>query len=156
MEIQPFNKLCWRTKEIEDKWEPLRRRIYDCTQFAEYEMVKRKHRSCDVYDFNPQNVMLRLKKPVIDGLYHLPMLVSKMYGGYGHRHYVTKEFTNDTFIYGVVSNNLEDAITFHDAGVVDIKERIRPADWYSRYPLMGTGRHLNPTGIDHAATGSIS
>ncbi len=145
MEIFPFAKLCWKTKAIEDVWEPLRKRIYDCTAFAEYEMVKRGYRSCDVYDFGPQNVMMRLKKPVIDGLFHLPMLISKTYGGYGHRHYVTDKFGDDTFIYGVVSNTLDGAIKFHDAGVTDLKLRIKK--W--------APEEMNPTGIDHRVTGAL-
>lgn len=153
--LYPFTKMVWRSKEIESKWEPLRGRIYNCVNFAEYEMVKRGYRKCDVYDFGPGNIMPRLKKPTVDGLFFLPMLISKTYGGYGHRHYVTKDFDKDTFIYGVVSNNLEDAITFHDAGVTDIKERLRPADWYSRYPIAGADHVMNPTGIDHDVTGYL-
>jgi hypothetical protein len=153
--IFPFVKMVWRTKEIEQQWEPLRRRIYDCTAFAEYEMVRRGLRPCDVYDFGPGNILPRLKKPVVDGLFFLPMLVSKQYGGYGHRHYVTDKFTDDTFVYGVVAKKLEDAISFHDAGVVDIKQRIRPQDWYSRYPMQGVNHCMNPTGIDHDVTGYL-
>jgi hypothetical protein len=110
---------------------------------------------CDVYDFGPGNIMERLKKPVLDGLTFLPILISKMYGGYGHRHYVENRFTDDTFIYGVVAKKLEDAITFHDAGVTDLKLRIRPQDWYSRYPMQGVNLHMNPTGIDHDVTGYL-
>jgi len=158
LEINPFSKLVWRTPEIEAKWEPLRGRIYNCVNFAEYEMVKRGYRKCDVYDFGPQNIMTRLKKPTVDGLYYLPMLISKTYGGYGHRHYVTKDFEKDTFIYGVVSNNLEDAITFHDAGVTDITERIRDYSNAWRIPFDfedAVGHPLNPNGIDHDVTGYL-
>lgn len=152
--VFPFTKMNWRTKAIEEKWEPLRGRIYNCVNFAEYEMVKRGYRKCDVYDFGPQNMMPRLKKPVVDGLFFLPMLISKTYGGYGHRHYVTKDFDKDTFIYGVVSNNLEGAITFHDAGVTDIKERIR--NDYGYRVINIDGQHtMNLTGIDHNITGAL-
>ena len=145
MEIAPFSKYLWKSKEIESKWEPLRQRIYGCTSFAEYEMVRRGHRRCDVYDFGPNNIMQRLKKPALDGLVFLPILISHTYNGYGHRHYVEKNFGPDTFIYGVVSNNLDDAIKFHDAGVVDLKERTRP--W--------PDREMNPKGIDHNVTGAL-
>ena len=106
-------------------------------------MVKRGLRPCDVYDFGPGNILHRLKKPVVDGLFFLPMLVSKQYGGYGHRHYVTDKFTDDTFVYGVVAKKLDDAIKFHDAGVVNIKDRVNI--WVD----------MNPTGIDHNVTGAL-
>jgi hypothetical protein len=153
--IFPFSKLCWRTKEIADKWEPLRGRIYNCTAFAEYEMVKRGYRRCDVYDFGPDNIIPRLIRVAADGLYFIPILVSKQYGGYGHRHYTTDKFTDGTFIYGGMAKNYEDAITFHDAGVPNAKDRIRPEDWYSRYPLQGVNHCMNPIGIDHDVTGML-
>lgn len=145
VELMPFSRISWRSKAIADKWEPIRGRIYDCVYFAEYEMVKRGYRSCDVYDFGPHNMMQRLKKPTVDGMFFLPMLISQTYGGYGHRHYVVNEFGKDTFVYGVVSNTLDGAIKFHDAGVTDLKLRI----WKWK------PEEMNPTGIDHAVTGQL-
>lgn len=150
----PFNKLCWRTKAIANEWEPIRRRIYNCTAFAEYEMVKRGYRRCDVYDFGPNNIIPRLTKVAADGLFFIPILISKQYGGYGHRHYTTDKFTDDTFIYGGVAKDCEDAIAFHDAGVPNIKDRIMdPKKTKYIYHDDMIIHSINPDGIDHRLTG---
>ena len=145
VEVFPFTKMVWRSPSIEKQWEPLRRRIYQAVHYTEYEMVKRGHRACDVYDIGPNNVMSRLKKVGVDGLTFLPMLISKTYGGYGHRHYVTDKFIEGTFIYGCIAKNKEDAVRFHDAGVVNLSERMR--EWGSD--------EMNPNGIDHGVTGEL-
>ena len=145
VEVYPFVKFSWRSREIQDIWEPLRRRIYNAQYFAEYEMVKRGHRHCDVYDFGPNNMMDRLKRVAKDGLIFIPILISQQYGGYGHRHYVVDKFGDNTFIYGGIARNKEDAVKFHDAGVTDIKQRIK--SWERD--------EMNPTGIDHDVTGEL-
>ena len=35
MEIYPFTKIAWRSEKIRVEWEPIQRRIYDATYFAE-------------------------------------------------------------------------------------------------------------------------
>ena len=125
VEVYPFNKISYRSREIEREWEPLRSRIYGATAFAEYEMVKRGHRRADVYQLDPSKFDHQIKRVVLDGLYYLPILRSKTYGGFGHRHYVTDTIDSNTFIYGVVAQTLDDAIKFHDAGVTDLSQRIK-------------------------------
>lgn len=145
VEVFPFTKKSWRSPTIEREWEPMRKRIYQAVHYTEYEMVKRGHRRADVYDFSPSNIMQRLRKVGADGLVFLPMLISKSYGGYGHRHYVTDKFIDGTFIYGCVARSVEDAVKFHDAGVVNLSERIKTWD----------GAEMNPNGIDHDVTGDL-
>lgn len=142
-EIYPFTKMSWRSRQIEEKWEPIRERVNQACYFAEYESVRRGYRNCDVYDLNPNNFDNQIKKVMLDGLVYLPILRSKTYGGYGHRHYVANTIDENTFIYGVVARNLNDAIRFHDAGVTDLTKRIKddPA--------------INPHGIDHEVTGTL-
>lgn len=145
VEVFPFTKLSWKTPAIQRQWEPLRRRIYDAVHYTEYEMVKRGYRKCDVYDFTPSNIMPRLKRVAKDGLTFIPILISKTYGGYGHRHYVTDKFIDGTFIYGGIARNPEDAVRFHDAGVTDLSQRMRK--WRED--------EMNPRGIDHEVTGEL-
>ena len=152
VEIYPFKKFCWKSRKIEQKWSPLLSRIYTASHYTEYEMVKRGHRHCDVYDFGPGNVMERLKKIARDGLIFIPILISKQYGGYGHRHYVVNKFEDDTFIYGGVARNKEDVILFHDAGVVNLNERISEE---TEFTIDGETFTLNPNGIDHEVTGAL-
>lgn len=145
IEIYPFTKFSWRSKKIAEKWEPLRRRIYGATGFAEYEMVRRGHRACDVYDFGTGNILSALRRVAAHGLIFIPILISKKYGGYGHRHYIVDKFTDDTFIYGGIARNKEDAVKFHDAGTPDLSQRIN--QWGPS--------EMNPKGIDHDVTGKL-
>ena len=145
IEVYPFGKLAWRTQEIADEWDPIRTRIYNATHFAEYEMVKRGFRKADVYQLDPGKFDNQIKKVFLDGLVYLPILRSKTYSGYGHRHYPTDTIDQNTFVYGGVCRTLEDAIMFHDAGVINLSERIK--DW--------PPDQMNPNGIDHIVTGRL-
>lgn len=145
VEVYPFTKMTWRSPDAQRKWEPLRRRIHQAVHYTEYEMVKRGYRACDVYDFSPNNIMRRLKRVAQDKLVFIPILISRQYGGYGHKHYVVDKFTDDTFIYGCIARNYEDAVKFHDAGVVDLSERF----------MKWMPEEMNPNGIDHGVTGEL-
>lgn len=103
-------------------------------------MVKRGFRDANVYQLDPNKFDNQIKKVVLDGLIFLPILRSKRYSGYGHRHYPTDIIDQDTFIYGVIAKDKATAIRFHDAGVVDLSKRI------GYYPTQG---------IDHDATGEM-
>lgn len=140
VEVFPFKKISWRSKAIAEECEPLRQRIYKAVSYAEYESVKRGIRRCDVYDLSPHNFDNQIKRIFLDELFYLPILRSQSYGGYGHRHYPSKTINQNTFIYGVVAKTLDDAILFHDAGVVEVNQRI------NEYPT---------TGIDHTTTGKL-
>lgn len=145
IEVYPFERLSWKSKKIEEKWDSLRQRIYDATGFAEYEMVKRGFRDADVYQLDPDRFDWQINKVMLDGLAYLSILRSKRYRGYGHRHYVADEIDSDTFIYGVVAKNLDSAIEFHDAGVTDVALRVK------KWPP----EQMNPSGIDHDVTGRL-
>lgn len=144
-EVYPFTKLSWRNEKTRSEWEPIRRRIYDATYFAEYESVKRGLRQCDVYQLDPDKFDWQINKVTLDGLHFLSILRSKQYGGFGHRHYETDVIDKDTFIYGVIGHTLDDAIEFHDAGVINLFDRIK---------VWGDGE-MNPNGIDHDVTGKL-
>jgi len=145
LEIYPFTKMTYRSPEIQRTWEPLRHRIYNAVSYAEYEMVRQGYRNCDVYQLDPDKFDDQIKRIMLDGLVFLPILRSKKYGGYGHRHYCTDTIDKDTFIYGGVARTLEDAIRFHDAGVTDIKQRLKSWELHE----------MNPSGIDHDVTGEL-
>ena len=145
MEIYPFKKISWKSEKIRQEWAPLQQRIYAATSFAEYESVKRGLRSCDVYQLDPDRFDWQINKVVLDRLHFLAILRSKKYEGFGHRHYMADKIDMDTFIYGVVSNTLEGAIEFHDAGVTRIDQRY--LDW--------PADQMKPDGIDHNVTGRL-
>lgn len=120
IEIYPFIRMSWRNRQIRDKWEPLRKRIYQATFFAEYEMVKRGYREANVYQLDPNQFDHQIEKVMQDGLVYLPILRSKTYQGYGHRHYFATTIEKDTFIYGVVARDLEIAREFKKASLGNI------------------------------------
>lgn len=145
MEVYPFVHFTWRSNQIREEWEPIKRRIYSAKEFAEYEMVKRGLRRCDVYQLDPDKFDWQINRVTLDKLHYLSILRSKQYGGFGHRHYDTDTIDENTFIYGCVCKTLEDAIMFHDAGVIDLRDRI--LKWHTH--------EMNPNGIDHDVTGML-
>lgn len=144
-EVYPFTTITWNTRKLERLWEPVRQECLRATHITEYEMVKRGLRRCDVYQLDPPNFDEQIKKVVLDGLYYLPILRSQIYHGFGHRHYVTNTLDQNSFVYGCACGSLEDAILFHDAGVIDLKRRIGEYE----------DDEMNPEGIDHKITGEL-
>jgi len=124
VEVYPFTKIAWRSSEIEKQWEPMRQRIYNAVHYAEYQSVKQGYRACDVYDLHPGNFDNEIKRVVKDRLWYFPILRSRTYGGYGHRHYDTDTIDENTFIYGVVAKNWDDGAYFHDAEIIDRSKQI--------------------------------
>lgn len=143
VEVYPFTRLSYRSREIEEKWEPLRRRIIGAVEYAEFQSVVQGKRRADVYQLDPSRFDQQINRATLAGLHFLSILRSKQYGGFGHRHYVSDTIDEDTFIYGVVAATLEDAIRFHDAGVTDLSKREQ--QWFD----------MNPNGIDHDITGTL-
>ena len=145
VEVYPFVKLSWRSHEIQREWEPIRSRIYGAKGYAEYNMVKKGMRNCDVYQLDPDKFDRQINRVTVDGLHYLAILRSKQYGGFGHRHYNTDTIDENTFIYGCVCDTLENATKFHDAGVINLSDRIK--SW--------SPSEMNQNGIDHDVTGAL-
>ena len=120
-EVIPFTSLSWRTQAIRDVWEPIRKKIYEATNIAEYEMIKEGKRSCDVYSFTPSNFDNQINWVSENKFVPLTILRSKMYEGFGHRHYGTDQLGPDVFVYSVIADTYENAKKFRDAsmGIVD-------------------------------------
>ncbi|GAI25032.1 unnamed protein product, partial [marine sediment metagenome] len=100
VEVYPFVRLSWRSDEIRREWEPIRSRIYGAKSYAEYNMVKKGLRNCDVYQLDPDKFDRQINRVFLDNLHYLAILRSKTYGGFGHRHYNTDTIDENTFIYG--------------------------------------------------------
>ena len=145
VEVFPFTKLSWRSNAIMREWAPIRSRIQSAKGYAEYEMVKKGMRHCDVYQLDSDKFDWQIKRVFLDELHFLPILRSKKYGGFGHRHYDTDIIDENTFIYGCVCDTLDNAIKFHDAGVIKLNQRIKT--WRPD--------EMNQNGIDHDLTGTL-
>jgi len=153
-EVYPFKSISWNTRKLKEKWEPLQKDLIFATEFTAYEMVKRGHRKCDVYQLSSHNFDNEIDKVSMDKLHYKSILRSKSYQGFGHRHYRAEEIDENTFIYGCVCNTYEDMITFHDAGVPQIDGRIRRDNPYI-IEINGEKLEMNPEGIDHIITGRL-
>jgi len=122
-ELKPFVVMSWSGPKIKRKWEPIQQKIMEAVNFAEYEGVKRGHRSCDVYQLDVHSFDWQIKRVVDDGLYYQPILRSAVYKGFGHRHYHVRQIDMNTFIYGVVSNTYDDAVKFREAGLGEVDHK---------------------------------
>jgi hypothetical protein len=115
LEIRPFVKIAWNSDTIRKQWcnvlDSIKRTAFD----SEYEMVKSGLRKANVYHMSPQNFDKEIEKITRDGFVFLPMVRSKTYRGFSHRHYPVKELDFNCFVYGVVAKDLETAQEFVDA-----------------------------------------
>lgn len=89
---------------------------------AEYQMVLRGYRKCDVAHIYPETMYEQLKKFESDGLYFIPIRKAKKVYGFAHRFYEPTK-PEEVMIYGVISKNYSDAKKFAEAhsGNVDHK-----------------------------------
>jgi len=124
VEPHPFTQLSWKGLKNKRRWQPIREKLNYAGFFAEYEMVRRGHRQCDIYQLDADQFDWQLKKVMDDSLVIQPILRSRKYSGFGHRHYCTDVIDSDTFIFSVVARSLEDAQTFREANLGDIDHRL--------------------------------
>jgi len=123
-EVQPFISLSWKNQEVRQKWEPIRQAIYKATYIAEYEMIKRGKRHCDVYTFTPQRFDEQMNWVINNGFVPLTILKSKTYEGFGHRHYPADKMDWDVFAYSVIADTYENAKKFQQASIGNVDHRI--------------------------------
>ncbi len=118
LEIQPFVKIAWNDNATKNQYSDMLEKVKRLSFDAEYEMVKRGLRKANVYHMTPRNFDVEIEKITRDGLVFLPMVRSKSYNGFSHRHYPVNELDFNCFVYGVVAQNLETAQKFCDASKV--------------------------------------
>ncbi|MEM2365686.1 MAG: DUF483 domain-containing protein [Nitrososphaerota archaeon] len=90
---------------------------------AEYQMVIRGYRKCDVVHIYPETMYEQLKKIESDNLYFIPIRRAKRVSGFAHKFYEPTK-PSEVMVYGVVSKNYSDAKKFAEAhsGNVDHKK----------------------------------
>lgn len=94
-------------------------------QRVEYEMVKRGYRKANVYHLHSNNYDLEIEHVFEDGLAFLPIHRIKGYSGFAHTHEYTENLDQNSVIFGVVAQNLENAKLFrdyHKGGNIDHKQ----------------------------------
>lgn len=123
-EVQPFVSIAWKSKAIAQKWEPIRQNINQATHIAEYEMIKRGYRHCDVFSFSPQNFDNQINWVIENGYVPLTILRSESYEGYGHRHYCVDKMDWNVFSYSVIADTLENAKKFQQASLGNVNHKV--------------------------------
>jgi len=114
-EIAPFVRFSWKSPEIARKYEPMKTRIERLCHQVEYEAVKRGLRAANVFHMTPQSFDKQIEQITLDGLVFLPILRSKQYQGYSHRHYPVESLDMNSFVYGVVARDVKSALEFREA-----------------------------------------
>ncbi|MHC1624227.1 MAG: hypothetical protein ACXQTR_06545 [Candidatus Methanospirareceae archaeon] len=115
IDLKPFTKIAWHSPKIKRRYEPIFREASSLSSKVEYEMVRRGYRDADVYHMEPQNFDNAIEKITKDGLVFLPILRSKKYSGFSHKHFCTDKIDMNTFVFGVVARDLETAEKFKEA-----------------------------------------
>ncbi len=82
---------------------------------VEYEMVRSRKRKANVFHLSSHNYDNEIEKIIDDGMIFKPILRSRIYGGFSHKHIPVNTLGPDVMVYGVVSHDLETANTFKAA-----------------------------------------
>jgi len=114
--MEPFTRILWfdqKTKQIWKRQIEQARRLYEAVEFATFEAGMR-----DVYVMHiyPEKISQQLEMIAKGKYVFLPILKSKRYSGFSHRHIPPKP-GDPYFIYGVVARNLEDAERFKECSI---------------------------------------
>jgi hypothetical protein len=114
-DLKPFVKIAWKSNSIKNEWAETFRVAGQLSFKAEYEMVKQNLRKANVFHMTPQNFDTQIETITKDKLVFLPMLKSKSYSGFSHKHFPIDKLDMDSFVYGVVTRDLETANKFVEA-----------------------------------------
>lgn len=114
MSIEPFTRLTFYSKSDREKWLPIINGCSELYRLTEFATFKAKMRRCYVLHVNPDSLEYYLSLIGSRDYYYIPMLRSKCYQGFSHRHIPPKE-GDKWFVYGVLSHTKEDAELFVEA-----------------------------------------
>lgn len=115
VEPYPFTKIVWHSVEAKQEWEHIVERSRGLHDEAEYEMVRQGFRRCATVHISPWNYDQMMEKIQADGLVWLPIVRTKNYNGFSHRHFPTHPGDPNSSVYGVLARNVEDAELFREA-----------------------------------------
>jgi len=114
-DLKPFAKLVWNSTSITNKWSNVMAKAQDISFQAEYEMVRQGLREANVYHMYPHAFDRQIEQIMEDGLVFLPILRSRTYNGFSHKHYPTENLDSNSFVFGVVAESLDAAKKFREA-----------------------------------------
>lgn len=115
LDVEPFARTVWHGPKAKSDWQDIFKKAKIAHDKAEYEMVKRGHRraaTTHLAHYNFDRIMDRIQN---DGLVWLPIIRTKSYSGFSHKHFPADSRDPNTTVYGVLARNLEDANAFREA-----------------------------------------
>lgn len=117
VDLNPFSKVVWKDPSYKRQYADLLKEASAVSFEAEYQMVRNGLREANVFHMSPRNFDEQIEKITNDGLVFLPILRSKVYSGFSHRHYPVDRLDDNTFVFGVVAESLDTAKRFKDASL---------------------------------------
>lgn len=109
IELEPFTRIYTFYPYNDGKLREMINRISRAHHWAEYETVKRGYRRATIYHVYTRNYDKDIERVFRDGLVWLPILRSRVYQGFSHKHFLVNQIDLNTFTYGALARNLEDA-----------------------------------------------
>ncbi len=116
-DLNPFFKISWNNANIRNTYDKIIASANELSYRAEYEMVKLGLRQANVYHMTPNSFDKQIETITNDGLVFLPILRSKAYSGFSHKHFPVDKLDSDTFVFGVVAQSIEIAQKFKAASL---------------------------------------
>jgi len=84
---------------------------------VEYEMVRSGKRDADVFHLSYHNYDNEIEKIIDDGMVFKPIVRSRVYNGFSHKHIPVDHLGPGIMVYGVVARDLDTATRFKNAHV---------------------------------------
>src|SRR3990172_9519982 len=109
LDLNPFAKIAWHSNALKTLWSDRLNIMRDLSFEAEYQMVKKGFREASIFHMSPQNFDNQIQKITQDRLTFLPILRSKSYTGFSHKHFPVEMLDMNSFVFGVVTRELETA-----------------------------------------------
>lgn len=109
VELKPFTRLYTFYPYDDKKLRDMVSRVSKALHYAEYETVRRGYRKATTWHIYTVNYDMEVGRIFRDDLVWVPMLRSKVYEGFSHKHFTAKDIGLDTFTFGALARTLEDA-----------------------------------------------
>ncbi|MCD6240385.1 DUF483 domain-containing protein [Candidatus Bathyarchaeota archaeon] len=109
IDLKPFTRMYTFYPYSDEKLREMVSRVSKAHHWAEYETVKRGYRKATVWHVYTRNYDKEVERIFRDKLVWIPILRSKSYEGFSHKHFITDKIDLDTFTYGALARTVEEA-----------------------------------------------
>lgn len=131
IDVYPFTRVIYNSKKESDEWAPKIRRAGSLYNTSEFEMVSMGYRKAGTMHISPQTYDIEIEKIIRNKMAWLPIIRTKNYEGFSHKHFPTNRNDMNSSVYGVMSKDIKTAEQFKEAS------NKRPVDHDSIGELLG-------------------